>query len=88
MGFREENPIGKVPGGIFSLAGLSIENAQRNWDIVMSFNHGIFTTWMTNSLIVAIGGTRAGGVHGASRPAMRWPSCASVAGACSGSSRC
>jgi multiple sugar transport system permease protein len=57
MGFREEGPIGKVPGGVFALSGLSIENMQRNWDIIMSFNHGIFTTWMTNSLIVAIGGS-------------------------------
>ncbi len=57
MGFREENAVGKVPGGIFSIAGLSIENARRNLDIVMSFNHGIFARWMGNSLIVAIGGT-------------------------------
>jgi multiple sugar transport system permease protein len=57
MGFREENGIGQVPGGIFSLQGLSIENAKRNLDIVMSFNHGIFATWMVNSMIVAVGGS-------------------------------
>jgi multiple sugar transport system permease protein len=57
MGFREEDGIGRVPGGIFSIQGLSIDNAMRNLDIVMSFNHGIFSTWMINSLIVAVGGS-------------------------------
>jgi multiple sugar transport system permease protein len=57
MGFRQENGIGQVPGGIFSLQGLSIENALHNFDVVMSFNHGIFATWMMNSIIVAVGGS-------------------------------
>ena len=57
MGFRREDGVGQVPGGIFSLGGLSLENARRSLDIVMSFNHGIFATWMLNSLIVGLGGT-------------------------------
>ncbi len=57
MGFRQQDPVGQVPGGIFSLGGLSIENAARSLGIVMDFNHGIFAKWMANSLIVGIGGT-------------------------------
>ena len=57
MGFRQQDPIGQVPGGIFSLSGLSIENAARSLGIVMDFNHGIFAKWMANSLVVGIGGT-------------------------------
>jgi multiple sugar transport system permease protein len=57
MGFRHENPIGQVPEGIFSLQGLSLANAQRNWDILYAFNHAIFTKWIVNSLLVALGGT-------------------------------
>ncbi len=57
MGFRQENSTGQVPGGIFSILGLSLENAKRNLDVVMSYNHGIFVTWMQNSLIVGVGGT-------------------------------
>lgn len=57
MGFRQQDGIGQVPGGIFSLEGLSLENASRSLGIVMDFNHGIFAKWMTNSLIVAVGGT-------------------------------
>ena len=57
MGFRQQDGIGQVPGGIFSLAGLSLENARRSLGILMDFNHGIFAKWMANSLIVAVGGT-------------------------------
>lgn len=57
MGFRQEDGVGQVPGGIFSIVGLSLENAKRNLDVVMSYNHGIFATWMQNSLVVGIGGT-------------------------------
>ena len=57
MSFRQEDGVGQVPGGVFALTGLSLENAKRNLDVVMSFNSGIFAKWMTNSLIVAVGGT-------------------------------
>ncbi len=55
MGFRAHTDTGQVPGGIFSLAGLSISNAIANWDTVLAFNRGIFTSWIVNSLIVAGG---------------------------------
>ncbi len=57
MSFREEDGIGKVPGGIYSITGLSLDNALRNWDILLSFNNGIFTTWVQNSLVVGIAAT-------------------------------
>ena len=56
MGFRSHDGTGQVAGGIFSLWGLSIGNALANWDTVLRFNGSIFTTWVTNSLIVAGGG--------------------------------
>jgi multiple sugar transport system permease protein len=56
MGFRTNDGTGQVPGGIYSLAGLSISNAIDNWNTVLRFNGGIFTTWIGNSLIVAGGG--------------------------------
>jgi len=56
MGFRSHDGTGQVPGGIFSLVGLSISNAIANWSTVLAFNGGIFTTWIVNSLIVAGGG--------------------------------
>ena len=57
MGFRQQDPVGQVPGGIFSLSGLSLDNASRSLGIVMDFNHGIFAKWMINSLIVGVGGS-------------------------------
>jgi multiple sugar transport system permease protein len=54
MSLREENEIGKVPGGIYSLSGLSLDNVARNWEIIMAFNNGIFTTWLQNSLILSV----------------------------------
>ena len=57
MGFRQEDGVGQVPGGVFALTGLSLENVKRNLDILMSFNSGIFAKWMVNSMIVAVGGT-------------------------------
>jgi multiple sugar transport system permease protein len=55
MGFRTHDDTGQVPGGIYSLAGLSISNAIANWNTVLAFNGAIFTTWIVNSLIVAGG---------------------------------
>jgi len=57
MSLRFEGPTGQVPYGIYSLQGLSLENVQRNWDIIMSFNNGIFTTWFANSLIISVTAT-------------------------------
>jgi len=57
MSLRFEGPTGQVPYGIYSLQGLSLENVQRNWDIIMSFNNGIFTTWFANSLIISVSAT-------------------------------
>jgi multiple sugar transport system permease protein len=54
MSMRQENEIGMVPGGIYSLEGLSLANVARNWDIILAFNNGIFTTWLQNSLIVSV----------------------------------
>lgn len=56
MGFRAHDGTGQVPGGIFSLFGLSISNALANWATVLRFNGSIFTTWVVNSLLVAGGG--------------------------------
>lgn len=56
MGFRLEDGIGQVPGGIFAFAGLSLANAQRSWNILLAFNSGIFTKWILNSILVAGGG--------------------------------
>ena len=56
MALRHEDSIGQVPGGIWSLDGVSIANAQRSWDILSAFNHGIFSTWVMNSIVVAGGG--------------------------------
>jgi multiple sugar transport system permease protein len=57
LSLRAENGTGLVPGGIYSLEGLSIDNLLRNWDIIQAFNNGIYTTWLLNSLIVAVGAT-------------------------------
>ncbi len=54
MSLREENETGKVPGGIYSLEGLSLDNVVRNWDTIMAFNNGIFTTWFANSMIISV----------------------------------
>ena len=57
LSLREEDEIGNSPGGIYSLDGLSLDNLARNLDIVLAFNNGLFTTWLTNSVIIAVGGT-------------------------------
>jgi multiple sugar transport system permease protein len=57
MSLREENEIGKVPGGIYSITGLSLDNVLRNWEIILAFNNGIFTTWLSNSLIISVAAT-------------------------------
>lgn len=57
LSLRQEDDLGQIPGGIYSLSGLSLDNVVRNWDIVLSFNSGIFTTWLINSLIIAVGAT-------------------------------
>ena len=57
MSLREEDGIGQVPGGIYSISGLSLDNLARNWDIILAFNNGIFTTWLQNSLIISVTAT-------------------------------
>ncbi len=53
LSLREEDEIGHIPGGIYSLEGLSLDNVLRNWETILAFNGGIFTTWLTNSMIIA-----------------------------------
>ena len=57
LSLREEDEVGNIPGGIYSLEGLSLDNVARNLDIILAFNNGLFTTWLTNSVIIAVGGT-------------------------------
>ena len=57
LSLRQEDEIGKIPGGIYSLEGLSLDNVARNLDIVLTFNNGLFTTWMTNSMIISVTAT-------------------------------
>ena len=54
LSLREEDEFGNLPHGIYSLEGLSLENAARNLDIVLAFNNGLFTTWLTNSVIISV----------------------------------
>ncbi|MEA2025419.1 MAG: carbohydrate ABC transporter permease [Chloroflexota bacterium] len=57
MSMREEDKFGNIPGGIYSLEGLSLDNVARNLDIILTFNNGLFTTWLTNSLIMSVSAT-------------------------------
>ena len=54
LSLRQEDEIGNIPGGIYSLEGLSLDNVARNLDIVLTFNNGLFATWMTNSMIISV----------------------------------
>lgn len=57
LSLRQEDDIGNIPEGIYSLQGLSLDNLIRNWETILAFNSGIFTTWFTNSMIVATSAT-------------------------------
>ena len=57
MSMRQEDEFGNIPGGIYSLEGLSLDNVARNLDIILTFNNGLFTTWLTNSMIISVSAT-------------------------------
>jgi multiple sugar transport system permease protein len=57
MSMRQEDEFGNIPGGIYSLEGLSLDNVARNLEIILAFNNGLFTTWLSNSMIIAVSAT-------------------------------
>lgn len=57
LSLRKEDGIGHIPGGIYSLEGMSLDNMLRNWETILAFNGGIFTTWLANSMIIAVSAT-------------------------------
>jgi multiple sugar transport system permease protein len=57
LSLRQEDAIGRIPGGIYSLEGLSLDNVARNLDIVLTFNNGLFAKWLTNSMIISVSAT-------------------------------
>jgi multiple sugar transport system permease protein len=57
LSLRKENEFGKIPGGIYSLEGLSLDNLLTNLETILIFNNGLFTTWMTNSVIISAAAT-------------------------------
>lgn len=57
MSFRQEDAIGNVPGGIYAVTGLSLENLFRNLETILAFNSGIYLKWLQNSLVVATAAT-------------------------------
>ncbi len=53
LSFRQEADNGRVVESVYSLSGLSLDNVIRNWETVLAFNSGIFTTWFGNSIVIA-----------------------------------
>jgi multiple sugar transport system permease protein len=57
LSFRQEADNGRVVESVYSLSGLSLDNAIRNWETVLAFNSGIFATWFSNSIIISVTAT-------------------------------
>lgn len=59
MAFRDTEEVAAGEGGFLGLGGVSWANLQYSWSQVNGFGPGgggLFTQWMTNSLIIAVGG--------------------------------
>ena len=58
MAFRSDDGVAAGAGGLLGLGDVSWSNVQYSWSQVNGFgpDGGLFTRWMGNSLIVAVGG--------------------------------
>ncbi|GAB2573812.1 carbohydrate ABC transporter permease [Microlunatus antarcticus] len=59
MSFRNADEVAAGQGGFLGLGGVSWENVRYSWSQVDGFgpgNGGLFVQWMTNSLVISIGG--------------------------------
>ena len=59
MAFRNADQVAAGQGGFLGLGGVSWDNVRYSWTQVDGFgpgNGGLFVQWMTNSLIVSVGG--------------------------------
>ncbi len=59
MSFRDANEVAAGEGGFLGLGGMSLTHAAFSWSQVNGFgpgDGGLFTRWMLNSVILAVGG--------------------------------